>query len=148
LWNAMHKRYLVTSHSRESEWAGIRLLQPASTTLQRLAVAPGHWGSWRGPLAIVNYLVYAEVSNVTSKCNGVTRYRLCHVLRAIILGSDNVSNFDRACGDPAFLTISPVSLVQWTNRLLPATGGSGLCPGGATHTLELGSPNSAVSLQW
>jgi hypothetical protein len=31
-----------------------------------------------------------------------------------------------------------VSLIQWTNHLLPATGGSGSCPGGATHTLELG----------
>jgi hypothetical protein len=31
-----------------------------------------------------------------------------------------------------------VSLVQWTNCLLPATGGSGSCPGGATHTSELG----------
>jgi hypothetical protein len=30
-----------------------------------------------------------------------------------------------------------VSLVQWTNRLLLATGGSSLRPGGATHTLEL-----------
>jgi hypothetical protein len=35
-----------------------------------------------------------------------------------------------------------VSLVQWTNRLLPATGGSDLHPGGATHTLELGLPVS------
>ncbi len=39
-------------------------------------------------------------------------------------------------------------LVQWTNRLLPATGGSGLRPGGATHTLEPGLPVSDVSLQW
>jgi hypothetical protein len=41
-----------------------------------------------------------------------------------------------------------VSLVQWTNHLLPATGGNGSGPGGATHTLELGLPVSAVSLQW
>jgi hypothetical protein len=40
-----------------------------------------------------------------------------------------------------------VSLVQWTNRLLPATGGSSLCPRGATHTLELELPVSAASLQ-
>jgi hypothetical protein len=39
-----------------------------------------------------------------------------------------------------------VSLVQWTNCLLPATGGSGSRPKGATHTLELGLPVSAVSL--
>jgi hypothetical protein len=37
-----------------------------------------------------------EVSNITSKCNGVTRYRLCHVLRAITLSCNNSSNFDRA----------------------------------------------------
>jgi hypothetical protein len=41
-----------------------------------------------------------------------------------------------------------VSLVQWTNRLLPATGGSGLRPAGSTHTLELGLPISAVSQHW
>jgi hypothetical protein len=31
-----------------------------------------------------------------------------------------------------------VSLVQLTNHLLPTTRGNGSCPGGATHTLELG----------
>jgi hypothetical protein len=40
-----------------------------------------------------------------------------------------------------------VSLVQWTNRLLPATGGSDSRPRGATHALELGLPVSAISLQ-
>jgi hypothetical protein len=35
-----------------------------------------------------------------------------------------------------------------TNRLLPATGGSGSCHGGATHTLELELPVSAVSLHF
>ncbi len=40
-----------------------------------------------------------------------------------------------------------VSLVH-TNRLLPATGGSGLRPRGTTHTLELGLPVSAVLQQW
>ncbi len=102
---------------------------PASRPLPRLAVAPGHWRRWRGRLAIVNYLVYAEVGNVTSKCNGGTSYRLCHVLRAITLTIDNVSNFDREWGDPAFLTLSSVSLVQWTNRLLPVTGGRVCAPG-------------------
>ncbi len=38
------------------------------------------------------------------------------------------------------------SLVQWTNHLLPATGGSDSRPGGAIHTLELELPVSAVSL--
>ncbi len=37
-----------------------------------------------------------EVGNVPSKCNGVTRYRLCHVLKAITLTSDNGSNIDTA----------------------------------------------------
>jgi hypothetical protein len=37
-----------------------------------------------------------EVGNVTSKRNGVTRYRLCHILRAITFCSDNASNLDRA----------------------------------------------------
>jgi hypothetical protein len=42
-----------------------------------------------------------------------------------------------------------VSLVQWTNRLLPATGAqfSSSRPGDATHTLELGLPGSDLSLQ-
>jgi hypothetical protein len=39
-----------------------------------------------------------------------------------------------------------VSLVQWTNCLLPATGGSGLCLRGVTHTLELGILVRAVLL--
>jgi hypothetical protein len=39
-----------------------------------------------------------------------------------------------------------VSLVQWVNRLLPATGGNGLRPGGAPTLLELGSPVSIVLL--
>ncbi len=47
-----------------------------------------------------------------------------------------------------FLHFYHVSLVQWTICLLPATGGSGLRPGGATHTLELGLPVSYVSLHW
>jgi hypothetical protein len=33
---------------------------------------------------------YAEVGNVTSKLNSVTRYRLSHALRAIAIKSDNV----------------------------------------------------------
>jgi hypothetical protein len=41
-----------------------------------------------------------------------------------------------------------VLLVQWTNQLLPATRGSGMRPGSATHTLELGLPVSCISLQW
>jgi hypothetical protein len=35
-----------------------------------------------------------------------------------------------------------ISLVQWTKRLLPTTGGSGSRPGGATALLERGSPVS------
>jgi hypothetical protein len=38
----------------------------------------------------------SEIGNVTSKCKGVTSYRLSPVLRKITLGSDNGSNFDRA----------------------------------------------------
>jgi hypothetical protein len=34
-----------------------------------------------------------------------------------------------------------VSLVQWVNRLLPATGGSSSRPGDAPTLLELGSPS-------
>jgi hypothetical protein len=41
-----------------------------------------------------------------------------------------------------------VSLVQWVNRLLPATGGSGSLPRGAPTPLELGSPVRVVSLQY
>ncbi len=41
-----------------------------------------------------------------------------------------------------------VSLVQWINRLVPATGDSGSRLGGATHTLELGLPVSTVLLHW
>jgi hypothetical protein len=37
-----------------------------------------------------------EVGNVSSTCNGVTPYRLCHVFRAITFRSSNSSNFDRA----------------------------------------------------
>jgi hypothetical protein len=44
-------------------------------------------------------LYYPEVGNVTSKCKGVTRYRFSHVLRAISIKSDNVSN------DPGAVTI-------------------------------------------
>jgi hypothetical protein len=44
------------------------------------------------------------------------------------------------------LHFSHVSLVQWTNCLHPATGGSASCPGGANHTLELGLPVSGWSL--
>jgi hypothetical protein len=34
------------------------------------------------------------LGNVTSKSSGVTRYCLCHVLKAINFSSDNGSNFD------------------------------------------------------
>ncbi len=38
------------------------------------------------------FIVYqAKVGNVTSKCHGVTRYRLCHVLKAIDLSCNNGS---------------------------------------------------------
>jgi hypothetical protein len=47
-------------------------------------------------LAYLRCSVYTEFGNITSKCNGVTRYCLCHVLRAIIFRSDNGSYFDRA----------------------------------------------------
>ncbi len=39
-----------------------------------------------------------------------------------------------------------VSMVQFTNHLLPATGGNSSRPGGATSSLKLGSLVSAVSL--
>jgi hypothetical protein len=45
-----------------------------------------------------------------------------------------------------FSHLHHISLVQWTNCLLPATGDSSLCPRVGTHTLELGLPVSAVSL--
>ncbi len=35
---------------------------------------------------------FAEVGNVTLKRNGVTRYRLCHILRAITFSCDNGSH--------------------------------------------------------
>ncbi len=41
-------------------------------------------------------ILYAEVGNITSKCNGITSYRLLHVLRAIASSSDNSSNFGSA----------------------------------------------------
>ncbi len=37
-----------------------------------------------------------EVGNVTSKCNGFTRYRFCLVVRAITLRSDNGLNVTKA----------------------------------------------------
>jgi hypothetical protein len=45
-----------------------------------------------------------------------------------------------------FLQFHHVSLVQWTNHLLPATGGSGSHPRVATHTRKLGLPVSANPL--
>ncbi len=42
------------------------------------------------------YMQVPEVGNVTPKCNGVTRYRLCHILRVITFSSNNGSNLDRA----------------------------------------------------
>jgi hypothetical protein len=38
----------------------------------------------------------AEVGNITSKCNGVTGYCLCHVPGVITFSSDNGLNFDSA----------------------------------------------------
>jgi hypothetical protein len=35
------------------------------------------------------YVIKPEVGEVISKCNGVTRYRLCLFLRAITFSSDN-----------------------------------------------------------
>jgi hypothetical protein len=40
--------------------------------------------------------IQAEVGNVTSKRNAVTRYRFSHVIRAITIKSDNVSYESRA----------------------------------------------------
>jgi hypothetical protein len=43
------------------------------------------------------YIPYIQRSaTLRQKRNGVTRYRLCHVLRAITFGSDNGSNLDTA----------------------------------------------------
>ncbi len=61
--------------------------------------------------------------------------------------SPTQSCWGERCGGPAISHFHHVSLVQWTNRLLPATGGCGLRPRGATHTLKIGLPVSAVSLQ-
>ncbi len=44
----------------------------------------------------------AEVGNVTSKCNGVTLYRLSHLLRAITLSSYNSWKLDRAITVPKY----------------------------------------------
>jgi hypothetical protein len=41
-----------------------------------------------------------------------------------------------------------VSLVQWTNHLLPDKGGGSSRPRDVTHTLELGLPVSTVSLHF
>jgi hypothetical protein len=43
---------------------------------------------------IVLYM-YEEVGNVIAKCNSVTCYRLCHVLKAITFSSVYGSNLDR-----------------------------------------------------
>ncbi len=40
--------------------------------------------------------MFTKVSNVASKYNGVTQYRLCHVLDAITFKNKNGSNFSRA----------------------------------------------------
>ncbi len=40
--------------------------------------------------------VATEVGNVTLKCNAITCYCLCHVLRALTFSSDNYSNLNRA----------------------------------------------------
>jgi hypothetical protein len=37
-----------------------------------------------------------QISNVNSKCNSVTHYRLYHILKVITFRSNNGSNFDRA----------------------------------------------------
>ncbi len=42
------------------------------------------------------FYVVTEVRNDTSKCNSVTCYCLCHVLRAITFSNNHGSNFDRA----------------------------------------------------
>jgi hypothetical protein len=48
------------------------------------------------PILPVQYCLYAEVGNVTSKFDGVTHYRSSHALRAITIKSDNVSDEPRA----------------------------------------------------
>jgi hypothetical protein len=42
------------------------------------------------------FCIQVEVGNVTSECDGVTRYRCSHVLRAITIKSDDVSYESRA----------------------------------------------------
>jgi hypothetical protein len=55
-----------------------------------------HWDTEAdiGSLAVPT-CVYTEDSNITSKCNGVTRYGLCNVLRVITFRRDKSSTFDR-----------------------------------------------------
>ncbi len=49
-------------------------------------------------LSVNKYLLPVEQRSATllKKGNGVKRYHLCHVLRAITFSSDNGSNLDRA----------------------------------------------------
>jgi hypothetical protein len=55
-----------------------------------------HFGEWTAYLPAQDEL-NSRGRHVISKCNGVTSYRLCHVvLRAITFSGDNGSNFDRA----------------------------------------------------
>ncbi len=61
-----------------------------------------------------------RVGNVTSKCNGVTRYRFCLAVRAITFRSDNGSNVTRVItisSDNGF--IMPRAITLRTNSVSP-----------------------------
>ncbi len=54
------------------------------------------YGKFPVRIWIRSHLLKPEVGNVTSKCNGVTRYRFNHVIREITIKGDNISNEHRA----------------------------------------------------
>jgi hypothetical protein len=54
------------------------------------------YGKFPVRIWIRSHLLKPEVGNVTSKCNGVTRYRFNHVLREITIKGDNISYEPRA----------------------------------------------------
>ncbi len=113
------------------------------------------WWPWRDPwsLATTGLLARSFCGDLSHSLVSVpfslqaTDYAWC-----IPLGSRKAHTRYLGGGGPVellhFSHFHHVSLVQWTNRLLPATVGTSLHPGGATHTLELGLPVSTVSLQY
>jgi hypothetical protein len=70
--------------------------------------------------------IYSESYKLWRPCNSLQNTDSQWVNR--LLGGE-------PCGSPAISLQITVSLVQWVNRVLPNTGGSGSRPGGA-HTLQ------------